>query len=168
SGRLMAQWLSDRLGQPFVVENRPGAGSNLGTEAVVTARPDGYTLLQINAGNAINATLYKSLNFNFIRDIAPVGSLVRAPHVMFVTPSFPPKTVAEFIAYAKANPGKVSYASAGTGNANHISAEMFKMMTSIHMLHGPSRGGAPALNGLGGGGVPGVCARPRTARERPQ
>src|SRR5690242_13267801 len=97
SGRLMAQWLSDRLGQPFVVENRPGAGSNLGTEAVVTAPPDGYTLLQINAGNTINATLYKHLSFNFIRDIAPVGSLVRAPHVLFVTPSFPPKSVAEFI-----------------------------------------------------------------------
>jgi tripartite-type tricarboxylate transporter receptor subunit TctC len=166
SGRLMAQWLSDRLGQPFVVENRPGAGSNLGTEAVVTARPDGYTLLQINAGNAINATLYKSLGFNFIRDIVPVGSLVRAPHVMFVTPSFPPKTVAELIAYAKANPGQVSYASAGTGNANHISAEMFKMMTGIDMLHVPYRGGAPALIDLVGGRVQVMFADTLTAGEQ--
>ena len=169
SGRLMAQWLSDRLGQPFVVENRPGAGSNLGTEAVVTARPDGYTLLQINAGNAINATLYRSLSFNFIRDIAPVGSLVRAPHVMFVTPSFPPRTVAELIAYAKANPGKVSYASAGTGNANHISAEMFKMMTGIDMLHVPYRGGAPALTDMISGQVQVssiTCRRRSSSSER--
>src|SRR5215470_9196676 len=166
SGRLMAQWLSEQLGQPFVVENRPGAGSNLGTEAVVTAAPDGYTLLQINAGNAINATLYKHLNFNFIRDIAPVASLVRAPHVMFVTPSFPPRTVAELIAYAKANPGQVSYASAGTGNANHISAEMFKMMTGIDMVHVPYRGGAPALIDLVGGRVQVMFADTLTAGDQ--
>jgi tripartite-type tricarboxylate transporter receptor subunit TctC len=166
SGRLMAQWLSERLGQPFVVENRAGAGSNLGTEAVVTSPHDGYTLLQINAGNTINATLYKNLNFNFIRDIAPVGSLVRAPHVMFVTPPFPPKTVAEFIAYTKANPGKVSYASAGTGNANHISAEMFKMMTGVDMVHVPYRGGAPALIDLVGGRVQVMFADTLTAGEQ--
>ena len=166
SGRLMAQWLSEQLGQPFVVENRPGASSNLGTEAVVSAAPDGYTLLQINAGNAINATLYKHLNFNFIRDIAPVASLVRAPHVMFVTPSFPPRTVAELIAYAKANPGQVSYASAGTGNANHISAEMFKMMTGIDMVHVPYRGGAPALIDLVGGRVQVMFADTLTAGDQ--
>ena len=166
SGRLMAQWLSERLGQPFVVENRAGAGSNLGTEAVVTSPHDGYTLLQINAGNTINATLYKNLNFNFIRDIAPVSSLVRAPHVMFVTPPFPPKTVAEFIAYTKASPGKVSYASAGTGNANHISAEMFKMMTGVDMVHVPYRGGAPALIDLVGGRVQMMFADTLTAGEQ--
>src|SRR5215475_5038249 len=149
SGRLMAQWLSEQLGQPFVVENRPGAGSNLGTEAVVSAAPDGYTLLQINAGNAINATLYKHLNFNFIRDIAPVASLVRAPHVMFVTPSFPPRTVAELI-----------------GNANHISAEMFKMMTGIDMVHVPYRGGAPALIDLVGGRVQVMFADTLTAGDQ--
>jgi tripartite-type tricarboxylate transporter receptor subunit TctC len=166
SGRLMAQWLSERLGQPFVVENRAGAGSNLGTEAVVTSPHDGYTLLQINAGNTINATLYKNLNFNFIRDIAPVGSLVRAPHVMFVTPPFPPKTVAEFIAYTKASPGKMSYASAGTGNANHISAEMLKMMTGVDMVHVPYRGGAPALIDLVGGRVQMMFADTLTAGEQ--
>ncbi len=153
SGRLMAQFISDRLGQPFIIENKPGAGSNIGTETVVTAQPDGYTLLQINAGNAINATLYQKLNFNFIRDIAPIGSLVRAPHVMFVTPSFPAKTVAEFIAYAKTNPGKVNYASAGVGNANHITTEMFKMMTGTDLVHVPYRGGAPALLDLVSGQV---------------
>jgi len=153
SGRLVAQFVSDRLGQPFVIENKPGAGSNIGTEAVVTAPPDGYTLLQINAGNAINATLYQKLSFNFIRDIAPVGSIVRAPHVMFVTPSFPARTVAEFIAYAKSNPGKVNYASAGVGNANHITTEMFKMMTGTDLVHVPYRGGAPALLDLVSGQV---------------
>jgi len=132
----------------------------------VTSPHDGYTLLQINAGNTINATLYKNLNFNFIRDIAPVGSLVRAPHVMFVTPPFPPKTVAEFIAYTKASPGKVSYASAGTGNANHISAEMFKMMTGVDMVHVPYRGGAPALIDLVGGRVQMMFADTLTAGEQ--
>jgi tripartite-type tricarboxylate transporter receptor subunit TctC len=166
AARLMGQWLQERLGQPFVIENRPGAGSNLGTEAVVTAAPDGYTLLQINAGNSINATLYPKLSFNFMRDIVPIGSLVRAPHVMFVTPSFPPKTVAEFIAYAKANPGKVSYASAGVGNANHISAEMFKMMTGVDMVHVPYRGGAPALIDLTAGRVQVMFADTLTAGEQ--
>ncbi len=166
SGRLMAQFISEHLRQAFVVENKPGAGSNLGTEAVVTAAPDGYTLLQINAGNAINATLYKNLNFNFIRDIEPVGSIVQAPHVMFVTPSFPAKTVAEFIAYAKANPGKINYASAGVGNANHISAEMFKMMTGIDMVHVPFKGGAPAVLALVAGQVQVMFADTLTAGEQ--
>jgi tripartite-type tricarboxylate transporter receptor subunit TctC len=166
SGRLMAQFISEHLRQAFVVENKPGAGSNLGTEAVVTAAPDGYTLLQINAGNAINATLYKHLNFNFIRDIEPVGSIVQAPHVMFVTPSFPAKTVAEFIAYAKANPGKINYASAGVGNANHISAEMFKMMTGIDMVHVPFKGGAPAVLALVAGQVQVMFADTLTAGEQ--
>jgi tripartite-type tricarboxylate transporter receptor subunit TctC len=166
TGRLMAQWLSERIGQSFVVENRPGGGTNIGTDAVVTAPPDGYTLLLINAGNTINASLYKSLSFNFIRDIVPVGSLIRAPHMLFVTPSFPPKTVTEFIAYAKANPGKVSYASAGTGTANHISAEMFKMMTGVDMVHVPYRGGAPALIDLAGGRVQVMFADTLTAGEQ--
>jgi tripartite-type tricarboxylate transporter receptor subunit TctC len=166
SGRLMAQFLSERLNQPFIIENKPGAGSNLGTEAVVTAAPDGYALLLINAGNAINATLYKHLNFNFIRDIEPVGSIVQAPHVMFVTPSLPVKTVAEFIAYAKANPGKVNFASAGAGNANHISAEMFKMMTDVDMVHVPFNGGAPALLALVAGQVQVMFADTLTAGEQ--
>ncbi len=166
TGRLMGQFMSERLGQPFVIENKPGAGSNIGTEAVVSAPPDGYTLLLINAGNTINATLYQHLNFDFARDIVPVGSIVRAPHVMFVTPSFPPKTVAEFIAYAKANPGKVDYASAGTGNANHISAEMFKMMTGVDMQHVPYRGGAPALLDLVGGRVQVMFADTLTAGQQ--
>jgi tripartite-type tricarboxylate transporter receptor subunit TctC len=166
TARLTAQRLSDRLHQPFVVENKPGAGSNLGTAAVVAAPPDGYTLLLINAGNAINATLYKHLNFNFIRDIEPVCSIVQAPHVMFVTPSFPAKTVAEFIAYAKANPGKVNYASAGVGNANHISAEMFKMMTGVDMVHVPFNGGAPAVLALVASQVQVMFADTLTAGEQ--
>jgi len=166
TARLIAQWLTEQLGQSFVVENRPGAGSNLATEAVVTAPPDGTTLLLINAGNAINATLYKKLSFDFIRDITPVGSLVRAPHMLFVTPTFPPKTVAELIAYAKANPGKVIYASAGVGNANHVAAEMFKMMTGIEMVHVPYRGGAPALIDLVGGRVQVMFADTLTAGEQ--
>ena len=153
SGRLIGQWLSDRLGQPFVIENRPGGGTNIGTETVATAPPDGYTLLVANASNAINATLYHKLNFNFIRDLVPVAGLVRAPHVLFVTPSFPAKTVAELIAYAKANPGKVNYASAGTGTANHIAAEMFKMMTGVDMVHVPYKGGAPSIIDLLSGQV---------------
>jgi tripartite-type tricarboxylate transporter receptor subunit TctC len=145
TGRLIGQWLSDRLGQPFVIENRPGGGTNIGTEAVATAAPDGYTLLVANAGNAINATLYRKLNFNFMRDLVPVAGLVRAPHVLFVAPSFPVKTVAELIAYAKANPGKINFASAGTGTANHIAGEMFKMLAGVDMVHVPYRGGAPAI-----------------------
>ena len=145
SGRLIGQWLSDRLGQPFIIENRPGGGTNIGTEAVATAAPDGYTLLVANAGNAINATLYRKLDFNFIRDLVPVAGVVRAPHVLFVAPSFPAKTVGELIAYAKANPGKLNFASAGTGTANHIAGEMFKMLAGIDMVHVPYRGGAPAI-----------------------
>jgi tripartite-type tricarboxylate transporter receptor subunit TctC len=153
SGRVIGQWLSERLGQPFVVENRPGGGTNIGTEMVATAPPDGYTLLVANAGNAINATLYHKLKFNFIHDLVPVAGLVRAPHILFVTPSFPAKTVAELIAYAKAHPGKVNYASAGVGTANHIAAEMFKMMTGVDMVHVPYKGGAPAIVDLMSGQV---------------
>ena len=141
--RLIGQWLSERLGQQFVVENRPGAGSNIATEAVVRAPPDGYTLLLVGATNAINATLYDKLNFNFIRDIAPVAGIIRVPLVMEVHPSVPAKTVPEFIAYAKANPGKINMASAGIGTAPHVSGELFKMMTGVDMVHVPYRGAGP-------------------------
>jgi tripartite-type tricarboxylate transporter receptor subunit TctC len=152
--RLMGQCLSERLGQPFIIENRPGAGGNIGTEAVVRAPPDGYTLLMISSSNVINATLYDRLNYNFIRDIAPVASIVRVPNVMEVNPSFPAKTVPDFIAYAKANPGKMNMASGGNGTASHMSGELFKMMTGVKMVHVPSRGGeAPALTDLLGGQV---------------
>jgi tripartite-type tricarboxylate transporter receptor subunit TctC len=151
--RLMGQWLSVRLGQQFVVENRPGAGSNIATEAVVRAPPDGYTLLMVATPNAINATLYEKLNFNFIRDIAPVAAIIRVPNVMVVHPSVPAETVPEFIAYAKANPGKLSMASPGNGSSGHISGELFKMMTGINILHVPYRGGPPALADLIGGQV---------------
>ena len=153
TGRVIGQWLSDRLGQPFVIENRPGGGTNIGTVAVATAQPDGYTLLVANAGNAINASLYPKLNFNFIRDLVPVAGMVRAPHVLFVAPTFPAKTVEDLIAYAKANPGKINYASAGSGTANHIAAEMFKMMTGVDMVHVPYKGGAPANLALMSGEV---------------
>jgi tripartite-type tricarboxylate transporter receptor subunit TctC len=145
--RLMGQWLSERLGQPFVVENRSGAGGNIATEAVVKAPPDGYTLLQITAGNAINETLYQNLSFNFVRDIAPVASLIRGPNVMLVNASFPAKTLPEFIAYAKASPGKINMASAGNANPSHVSGELLRMMTGIDMVHVPYRGGAPAGTG---------------------
>ena len=138
--RLIGQWLSERLGQQFVIENRPGAGSNIATEAVVRAPPDGYTLLLVSPANAINATLYDKLNFNFIRDIAPVAGIIRVPIVMVVNPSFPAKTVPEFIAYAKANPGKINMASAGNGTAHHVAGELFKMMTGVDMVHVPYRG----------------------------
>jgi tripartite-type tricarboxylate transporter receptor subunit TctC len=151
--RLIGQWLSERLGQPFVIENRPGAGNNIGTESVVRAPADGYTLLLCGTPNAINATLYDKLNFNFIRDIAPVASIDREPHVMVVTPSVPAKTVPEFIAYAKANPGKISMASAGSGTPAHVAGELFKMMTGVNMVHVPYRGGGPALVDLLGGQV---------------
>jgi tripartite-type tricarboxylate transporter receptor subunit TctC len=151
--RLIGQWLSERLGQSFIIENRPGAGGNVGAEAVVHADPDGYTLLSVSSPNAINATLYTNLNFNFIRDIAPVASIMRVPLVMEVNPSVPVKTVSEFIAYAKANPGKISYASAGIGTPQHVSAEMFKLMTGVEMVHVPYRGAAPALQDLIGGQV---------------
>jgi tripartite-type tricarboxylate transporter receptor subunit TctC len=151
--RLIGQWLSERLGQSFIVENRPGAGGNVGAEAVVRAAPDGYTLLSVSSPNAINASLYTNLNFNFIRDIAPVGSIMRVPLVMEVNPSVPVNTVPEFIAYAKANPGKISYASGGVGTPQHVSAEMFKMMTGVDMVHVPYRGAAPAVADLLGGQV---------------
>jgi tripartite-type tricarboxylate transporter receptor subunit TctC len=151
--RLMGQWLSERLGQPFVIENRPGGSSNIGTETVVRAPPDGYTLLLVGVGAAINATLYDKLNFNFIRDIAPVASISRVPNVMEVNPSFPAKTVPEVIAYAKANPGKINMASGGNGTAAHVTGELFKMMTGINMLHVPYRGSGPALTDLIGGQV---------------
>ena len=151
--RLMGQWLSDRLGQPFVIDNRPGAGSNIGTEAVVKASPDGYTLLVVGTNSAINATLYEKLNFNFIRDIAPIATIIRQPQVMLVNPSFPAKTVPEFIAYAKANPGKINMASAGNGTGPHVAGELFKMMTGVDMIHVPYRGGGPALTDLLAGRV---------------
>jgi tripartite-type tricarboxylate transporter receptor subunit TctC len=151
--RLIGQWLSGRLGQPIVVENRPGAGGNIGTAAAVGAPPDGYTLFLATAANAINATLYEKLNFNFIRDIAPVASISRNPLIMEVHPSVPAGTVAEFVAYANANPGKVNMGSAGNGTLHHLCGEMFKMMTRINMLHVPYRGEAPALSDLIGGQV---------------
>jgi tripartite-type tricarboxylate transporter receptor subunit TctC len=152
-GRIMAQWLSERLGQQFVVENRPGAGGNLGTEDVVKAAPDGYTLLLSSSPNEINATLYDNLNFNFIRDIAPVASISREPNVMVVNPSVPAKTVPEFIAYAKADQSKINYASAGIGSSQQMAGELFKMMAGIDMVHVPHRGSAPALTSLLGGQV---------------
>lgn len=151
--RPIAQWLSERLGQPFAVENRPGAGTNLGTEAAVRAPADGYTLLLVNPANVINATLYDRLNFDFVRDIAPVASIVSVPNVMAVNPSFPAKTVPEFISYAKANPGKVNMASAGIGSPAHVAGELLKMMTGIDLVHVPYRGGAPANTALIGGQV---------------
>jgi tripartite-type tricarboxylate transporter receptor subunit TctC len=151
--RLIGQWLSERLGQPFVIENKPGAGSNIATEAVVRASPDGYTLLLVGSPNAINATLYDKLNFNFIRDIAPVASLIRGVLVMVVHPSVPATTLPEFIAYAKANPGKLSYGSGGVGGITHITPELFKMMAGVNMVHVPYRGVAPALTDLLGGQV---------------
>jgi tripartite-type tricarboxylate transporter receptor subunit TctC len=151
--RLIGQWLSARLGQQFVVENRTGAAANIATEAVVHAPPDGYTLLMVSTPNAINATLYEKLNFNFMRDIAPVAAIIRVPNVMVVHPSVPARTVPEFIAYAKANPGKLSMASPGNGSSGHISGVLFKMMTGINILHVPYRGGPPALTDLIGGQV---------------
>src|ERR1700730_9392433 len=146
--RMIGQRLSERLGQPFIIENRPGAGGNIGTEAVVRARPDGYTFLITGSPDAINATLYDKLNFNFIRDIAPVAGIARGPNVMVVHPSFPAKTVPEFIAYAKANPGRISMASAGIGSATHMSGELFKAMAGVDLVHVPYRGQAPALTDL--------------------
>jgi tripartite-type tricarboxylate transporter receptor subunit TctC len=151
--RLIGQWLSERLGQPFVIENRPGAGTNIGTETVVKAPPDGYTLLLAGTPNAINATLYEKLNFNFIRDIASVAGISRAPLVMAVHSSVPAKTVPEFIAYAKANPGKISMASAGIGAPSHVSGELFKMMAGVNVVHVPYRGAGPALVDLLAGQV---------------
>jgi tripartite-type tricarboxylate transporter receptor subunit TctC len=151
--RLIGQWLSERLGQPFVIENRPGAGGNIGTEVVVKAPPDGFTLLMVNSANAINASLYERLSFNFLRDIVPVAGLIRVADVMEVHPSVPAKTVSEFIAYAKANPDKVSMASAGIGTGPHVAGELFKMMAGVNMVHVPYRGTGPALIDLIGGQV---------------
>jgi tripartite-type tricarboxylate transporter receptor subunit TctC len=151
--RLMGQWLSGRLDQQFVIENRPGAGTNIATETVVRASPDGYTLLMVLPPNAVNASLYEKLNFDFIRDIAPVAGIIRTPLVMEVNPSLPAKTVPEFIAYAKANPGRISMASAGNGTSGHVAGELFKMMADIDMVHVPYRGGAPAITELLGGQV---------------
>jgi len=151
--RLMGQWLSERLGQQFVIDNRPGGGGNIGTEAVVRAPPDGYTLLLVGAWNAINATLYDKLNFSFIRDIAPVASVIRSSNVMVVNPSVPARTVPEFIAYAKANPGKTTMASAGIGTPGHFAGELFKLMAGVDLVHVPYRSGGPALTDLLGGQV---------------
>jgi tripartite-type tricarboxylate transporter receptor subunit TctC len=153
TARLIGQWLSERFGQQFIVENRPGAGGNIGAEAVVRAPPDGYTLLLAAAPNAINATLYGNLNFNFIRDIAPVASFASGASVMVVNPSVPARTVPEFIAYAKANPGKINMASQGVGSTGHVSGELFKMMTGVNLVHVPYRGAGPALIDLLGGQV---------------
>lgn len=151
--RLIGQRLSERLGQQFVIENKPGAGNNVGTESVVNADPDGYTVLLVNPANGINASLYAKLSFNFIRDIAPVAGIARVPNVMIVPADFPAKTVAEFIAYAKANPGKVNMASSGNGTSIHLSGELFKAMTGVEMQHVPYRGSAPAITDMIGGRV---------------
>ena len=151
--RLMGQWLSERLGQQFVIENRPGAGTNIATEAVVRAPADGYTLLFVTAASAINTTLYEKLSFNLSRDIVPVAGLFRAPSVMEVNPSVPAKTVPEFIAYAKANPGKLTIASGGVGTPSHLAGELFKTVTGVDMLHVPYRGTAPSRTDLLGGQV---------------
>jgi tripartite-type tricarboxylate transporter receptor subunit TctC len=151
--RLMGQWLSERFGQSFVVDNRPGAGGNLATEAVVRAPPDGHALLLAGVSDAINATLYEKLNFNFVRDVQPVAGIVRTPQVMEVNPSVPATTVPEFIAYAKANPGKLSIGSAGNGSPGHVAGELFQMMTGVSMIHVPYRGAPPALTDLLGGQI---------------
>ena len=151
--RLVGQWLSERLGQPFVIENRPGAGSNIAAEAVVRSPPDGYTLLLTASPNAINASLYEKLSFNFIRDIAPVAGISREPNVVVVHPSVPTRTIPELIAYAKANPGRINMASAGNGTTSHLAGEMFKMMAGIDIVHVPYRGGGPALTDLLAGQV---------------
>ena len=153
TARLIGQWLSDRLGQSFVIENRPGADGNIGTEAVVNAPADGYTLLLVALPNAVNATLYPKLTFNFLRDITPIASVIRVPLVVLINPSVPATTIPELIAYAKANPGKINMASAGIGSAPHMGAELFNAMAGIHMVHVPYRGQAPALADVIGGQV---------------
>jgi tripartite-type tricarboxylate transporter receptor subunit TctC len=151
--RLIGQWLSERLGQSFVVENRPGANGNIATEAVANASPDGYTLLAVSPGAAINQSLYDKLNFDFLRDIAPVAGIIRVANVMVVNPAFPARTLPEFIAYAKANPDQINMASSGNGSSNHLSGELFKMMAGVRMVHVPYRGAAPALTDVIGGQV---------------
>jgi tripartite-type tricarboxylate transporter receptor subunit TctC len=153
TARLIGQWLSDRLGRPFIIENRPGAGANIAMEAVAKATPDGYTLLLVSPGAAINATLYDNLNYNFIRDIAPVAGIYRVPNVLAVHPTFPAKDIPEFIAYAKANPRKVNMASAGIGATDHMAGELFKMMAGVDLVHIPYRGVSPALMDLVAGQV---------------
>jgi tripartite-type tricarboxylate transporter receptor subunit TctC len=155
--RLMGQWLSERLGQPFIIENRPGAGTNIGTESVVKASPDGHTLLLVSPASAINATLYDKLSFNFLQDIASVAGIVSAPNVMEVHPSVPAKTIPQFIAHARAHPGKISYASFGTGTSVHVAGELFKMMAGVDMVHVPYRGPAAALTDLLSGRVQMLC-----------
>jgi tripartite-type tricarboxylate transporter receptor subunit TctC len=151
--RLTAAWLSERLGQQFIVDNRPGAGTNIATEEAVHATPDGYTLLLVTGSNAINATLYQHLNFNFLRDMAPISGIIRVPNVMVVNPQVPAKTVPEFIAYAKANPGKINMGSGGVGSTVHVAGELFKMMAGVDLVHVPYRGDAPALVDLVGGQI---------------
>ena len=146
--RLMGQWLSERLGRPFVIDNRPGAGNNIGTEAVVRAPADGYTLLLCSVTNAINASIYDKLNFDFVRDVAPVAAIMRGSAMLVLNPSVPARTIPEFIAYAKANPGKLNFASGGIGHATHVSCELFKMMAGVDLVHVPYRGNAPALTDL--------------------
>src|SRR5689334_10148562 len=148
TARLMGQWLSEKLGQPFVVENRPGAGTNIATEAMLRAAPDGYTLLLVAPANAINATLYEKMSFDFIKEMEPIAGIIRFPNVVVVHPSLPIKTIPELIAYAKANPGKLNMASSGNGSTIHMSGELFKMLTGINMVHVPYRGGAPALTDM--------------------
>jgi tripartite-type tricarboxylate transporter receptor subunit TctC len=162
--RPIGQWLSDRLHKPFIIENRSGAGTNIGTEAVVRAPPDGHTLLLASTANAINATLYDKLSFDFVRDVAPVAGIARLPIIMVVIPSFPATTVPEFISYAKANPGKINMASNGNGTAQHVVGEWFKMVTGVNMVHVPYRGGAAVLTDL----LSGRCRNPcgRTGSER--
>jgi len=151
--RLIGQYLAEKLGKPFVVENRPGASTNLGTEVVVRAPPDGYTLLFVGQPHAVNAALHAKLNFNFIRDIAPIAGIMRVPNVVAVNPSVPAKTIPEFIAYAKANPGKINFASSGMGTTSHVAGELFKIMAGVDMVHVPYRGSTPALTDLLGGQV---------------
>ncbi len=153
TARLIGQWLSERLGQQFVIENRPGAGGNIATEAVVRAAPDGYTLLYVTTANASNATLYDKLNFNFVRDIAPIAPIVSFPYIMVVNPSVPAKTLPEFIAYAKANPGKINMASPGIGSTPHVNGELFKVMTGTNMVHVPYRSAAAVMTNLLSGQV---------------
>src|SRR5712692_121032 len=174
SARPIGQWLTERLGQPFVIENRPGAGSNIAIDAVVNSAPDGYTLLVVSTSATVSMTFYKNLNFNFIRDIAPVAGIVRVPLVMVVHPSVPAQTVPEFIAYAKTNPGKINMASVGNGTTPHMAGELFKMMAGVDMLHVPYRGAAPALTDLLGGraqvmfeGMLSLTEHIRTGRLRP-
>jgi tripartite-type tricarboxylate transporter receptor subunit TctC len=163
--RLIGQWLAERLGQPFVIENRPGAGSNIATEMVARSPADGHTLLMAATSSAINATLYDKLSFNFIRDFAPVASLLRQPHIMLVNPSVPTKTLSEFIALAKANPGKINMASSGSGTGPHMAGELFKMMAKVDLVHVPYRGGAQALTDLLGGQAHMMLPAPAVAME---